>query len=134
MYYVSFLHIEECHRHPVLLVFCDILEDNIHDKANFKLRGYGGVDSSLDNVSVRSGHSSSDLVQEPGNGASSAHAPCRIVGRASRLSRNRWLKAYTMIRNPGLKRSDIESDYDTLRDIETPNADTRRKDKVFESV
>lgn len=134
MYYVSFLHIEECHRHPVLLVFCDILVDNIQDKENLKLRGYGGVDSSLDDVSTRSSHSSSDLVQELGNGVSSAHSSYRIVDKTRRLSRNRWLKAYTMIRNPGLKCSDIEDDYDTLRDIETPQADTRRKEKVFASV
>ncbi|KAH3770225.1 hypothetical protein DPMN_171509 [Dreissena polymorpha] len=95
MNYVSFLHFEECHRHPVLLVFCDILIDGMpHDRNQARLNTYGTVDD----VSTDVTYSSSWTA----------------LGRP----RRRWLKAYTMVRNSSVRAKQIEADYDTLEDID----------------
>ncbi|XP_052232289.1 stimulated by retinoic acid gene 6 protein-like isoform X2 [Dreissena polymorpha] len=95
MNYVSFLHFEECHRHPVWLVFCDILIDCMPQNRNqARLNTYGTVDDVSTDVTYSSSWTA--LVRP----------------------RRRWLKAYTMVRNPSVRAKQIEADYDTLEDID----------------
>lgn len=99
MYYVSFLHLEECHRHPVLLVFCDILLDSTHKKRHFTMRNYGSADSVRDSTT-----GTQDTMY--------------YINGSRRLAINRWHKAYTLIRNPKIRSKDIEEEFDRLSELD----------------
>lgn len=109
MCYVSFLHVEECHRHPVLLVFCDVVLDSIQAKPmNYDMRNYGSTSASginQDHVAGGSNHTH--------------YSPKLNPDRAGLLARNRWFKAYTMIRNPNLRQTGIGEKFDKLVELDT---------------
>ncbi|XP_045191755.2 stimulated by retinoic acid gene 6 protein-like [Mercenaria mercenaria] len=133
MYYVSFLYVEECHRHPVLLVFCDILLDGLQgkrqDKQTYDLDNYGSTDVIHDTEAVLSNN---DLNQGATYGTINTQTPY-VFDKSKHLARNRWFKAYTMIRNPGLKDKEVEEEFDTLTDLGTHYRHRRLSDKTFEN-
>ncbi|XP_048253732.1 stimulated by retinoic acid gene 6 protein-like [Haliotis rufescens] len=90
--FVSFLQVELAHTHPVLVVFCQLLMNGVRDRrlARFSLS--------------QDGHTGS---------------PYKTFGDVELLSmessyrvRTRWLKAYTLIRNPALRQSQDSSHED----------------------
>ena len=123
MYYVSFLYVEECHRHPVLLVFCDILLDDQHDKKRTKPRNYGSNDSVYN---IETSRPERNLVEGTNNLANSLRSPTFFNNNRLR-ARNRWFKAYTMIRNPGLRDKEVEEEFVILNDEEEVSTNYRRQ-------
>lgn len=115
MYYVSFLHLEVGHRHPVLLVFCDILLDTLPKHRNIKMTCYGTVTNR--DVTGYSDTMEQSLEETQGGIHVETRAPlAREVGfvKSKRLARNRWLKAYTLLRNPGIRTRDPEEEFEIL--------------------
>lgn len=107
MYYVSFLHLEVSHRHPVLLVFCDILLDAVPHKREWSLTAYGAV-SDTNNRS----RMDESLIGDEENDTSITRS--NLVVKCKRLARNRWLKAYTLVRNPKVRPAPVEKEYEML--------------------
>lgn len=119
MYYVSFLHLEVNHRHPVLLVFCDILLDTLpRQRTKKSSQCYGTV--SENEVVIKSENFGSGLVQGAEDSAMHAahdgHEQSGLVSmsKSQRIARNRWLKAYTMIRNPKVKSAKPEEEFEMV--------------------
>ena len=105
LYFISFLYLEESHRHPVLLVFCDSLLERQRLTKGVKLH----------NVT-----SNSDTVESP----STYSNPSASFGRSLSVlprARLRWLKAYTLILNPSLI-EDEESGFEKVEHSNVENA------------
>ena len=116
MYYISFLYVEESHRHPVLLVFCDILYDYAH-RHDVKLKRYGAVDEEMPSNSENPGIMATQTSLSP----------------EGKLIRNRWLKAYTLIKNRSLVKHQQEGDTscdsdDILLDLDREQANGEQTD------
>ncbi|KAK3600584.1 hypothetical protein CHS0354_020976 [Potamilus streckersoni] len=41
--YISYLRLEEAHQHPVLVTFCDLLLDHVHQKREDNMINYGSI-------------------------------------------------------------------------------------------
>lgn len=114
MCYVSFLHVEECHRHPVLLVFCDVVLDSIQAKPmNYDMRNYDS------NVQILDSASGINQDHVAGGSNHTHYSPKLNPDRAGLLARNRWFKAYTMIRNPNLRHTGVGEEFDKLVELDT---------------
>ena len=87
LYFISFMYVEETHRHPVLLVFCDTLLEKYKIKSNLDLH---------------------EVIANVPNSYSTFDSTSTIGRSLSTLprARLRWLKAYTLVRNPGLVKDD----------------------------
>jgi len=117
MYYVSFLHFEECHRHPVLLVFCDVLLDNVATRHSTKLPQYGAFGSeSLSHSTITLTNSEPPPSSYTNDGVVTESS---IMPSVSLQARNMWFKAYTLVRNPTIRPRPLEDDYDTLEELTT---------------
>ena len=79
MFYASFLHLEYSQRHPVMLVFCDLL-NQATPKTSGELRD---VAASFDEIP-------------------DSHADVHTFADKENRAVRRWWKAYTLVRNPSL--------------------------------
>ncbi|KAL3858954.1 hypothetical protein ACJMK2_009199 [Sinanodonta woodiana] len=68
--YISFLQLEEAHQHPVIVTFCDLLLDHVHQKSEDSMITYGAI---------------------------RPNPPARL--RTTNNSQRMWLKAYTILQN-----------------------------------
>lgn len=121
MYYVSFLHLEVSHRHPVLLVFCDILLDAVPHKRELSLTAYGAVSGTNNRARMED-----SLIEDEENDPSMTRS--NLVVKSKRLARNRWLKAYTLVRNPNVRRGPLEEEYEML---ESDDSDLESNDNAI---
>ncbi|KAK3600583.1 hypothetical protein CHS0354_020975 [Potamilus streckersoni] len=69
MSYISFLRVEEAHQHPVMVTFCDLLLDHVHQKGEDMIN-YGSIRPC---------------------------PPSRM--RTTNNAQRMWLKAYTILQN-----------------------------------
>ena len=121
MFYVSFLHVEVNHRHPVLLVFCDVLLDTLNTRKSKSYGTPGGTH--LTSVLVETTEHEVDPGSTVHDGLhGNDHVAHDLVDTqnisgfhsSGRLARNRWLKAYTLLRNPALKAVKLEDSFEIV--------------------
>ncbi|OWF50117.1 hypothetical protein KP79_PYT14078 [Mizuhopecten yessoensis] len=99
MAYVSFLQMELVHCHPVLVVFCDLLCHRLPGNIHVPMHR---ATSSLD-VTTRSGDTSISTTL-PVRSYRTADKVTAIspVPKYNQRILNRWLKVYTLMKNPSL--------------------------------
>ncbi|XP_077989332.1 stimulated by retinoic acid gene 6 protein-like [Glandiceps talaboti] len=93
--YLGFLKVEEAHTHPVLVTFCDLLAKHT-SKLNYDV--------------TKSSENEDDRLwcfrnRDKGTMVTETDLEIEWLGQAykrSKLARNRWFVAYTLVRNPSL--------------------------------
>ena len=89
MIYLSFLYVELSHRHPVVLVFCDTV--------------YEHAQVGQDDVTMTPVIEDSLTAEEDSQtGSGTLRVTSISFSPKRKWIRNRWLKAYTLLRNPSL--------------------------------